>query len=376
MSRQTAASGVQRVALVGASATDLLDLTQTLIRRIVDLRHKPHCLAADLPDDVRPRYGALGATIGHLPLEATNGSPLAWFRRRRRTRATFRTLAPHAVATFDLPSAAAVAPAARRAGVGRIVAVLPHVLDADTPQEEQLRRALNGATEIVVSTPEDRRRLEGSPWLKAGLRISVSPQAGIDLARVAAARVPFVSSGVAFLLTAPQHSLVALETYCEAAHRVATVSATARFHVLGALPDGPDRILAEAALRRAPGVVRLFDRLDPTEAIAQTHVYVHTDPAPRLTSNLLTALAIGRPAIVADVPGPRDCVDEVVNGLRVPPGNAKALAEAMLVVLRRADLLAAMGHASRLKAERRFSATAVHGAIIAALGLDAGLVAE
>jgi glycosyltransferase involved in cell wall biosynthesis len=172
-------------------------------------------------------------------------------------------------------------------------------------------------------------------------------------------------------MAAPRLDLEALERFCDATSRVSTVSPTVRCRVLGELPEGGDLALAEAALRRAPMVKHLTAGTPPIEAIGGAHVYVHAGGASEVDQGLLTALAVGRPLIVPDLPGPRDCVDEVVNGYRVPAGNAKALAEAMLSMLRRADLLASMGHASRLKAERQFDGTMVTGTLLATLGIDA-----
>ena len=81
------------------------------------------------------------------------------------------------------------------------------------------------------------------------------------------------------------------------------------------------------------------------------------------------AMAAARPVIVTDVAGSRETVDEFVNGILVPPRDPKALGEAMRRIVKHKDMLAALGRASRAKAERQFDITTVNADLRAALGL-------
>ncbi len=74
-----------------------------------------------------------------------------------------------------------------------------------------------------------------------------------------------------------------------------------------------------------------------------------------LPTTLLEAAACGRPLVATDVPGCRDVVQDGLNGLLVPPGDAPALAEALERLLRDPGLRRRMGAAGRLRVEQRFS---------------------
>ena len=66
---------------------------------------------------------------------------------------------------------------------------------------------------------------------------------------------------------------------------------------------------------------------------------------------LLEAMASGRPVVVSDIPANREWVTEGESGALVPPGDAPALAEALLLLAESADVRAAYGAAARANVE-------------------------
>lgn len=73
-----------------------------------------------------------------------------------------------------------------------------------------------------------------------------------------------------------------------------------------------------------------------------------------LPKNLIEACAIGRPIITTDAIGCRDCVDEGVNGLKVPIKDSLSLANAIKKLVQDKDKIIEMGIKSRAKAENEF----------------------
>lgn len=69
----------------------------------------------------------------------------------------------------------------------------------------------------------------------------------------------------------------------------------------------------------------------------------------------IEAAASGTPAVVSDLPGARSTVEEGVTGLRVPPGDASALASAIEKLLSDPERSAMMGRAARERAVRLYS---------------------
>ena len=85
-----------------------------------------------------------------------------------------------------------------------------------------------------------------------------------------------------------------------------------------------------------------------------SHIVVLPSYREGLPKTLIEACAIGRPIVTTDAIGCKDCVDEGVNGLKVPVKDSKALANALKFLFLDVDLMSKMGAESRKKAEREF----------------------
>jgi glycosyltransferase involved in cell wall biosynthesis len=69
-----------------------------------------------------------------------------------------------------------------------------------------------------------------------------------------------------------------------------------------------------------------------------------------LSIALIEAMALGKPAVVTEVGGIPEVVQHMKQGLIVPPGNARALAEAIVTLLRDPSLRERLGEAARHRA--------------------------
>ncbi|HUN65092.1 MAG TPA: glycosyltransferase family 4 protein [Bacteroidota bacterium] len=69
---------------------------------------------------------------------------------------------------------------------------------------------------------------------------------------------------------------------------------------------------------------------------------------------ILEAMAMGKAVICSRINGQKDVIIDGVNGIFVPPGNPRALRDAMLYLLKNPDAAAAMGRAGRAHIEKYF----------------------
>ena len=79
---------------------------------------------------------------------------------------------------------------------------------------------------------------------------------------------------------------------------------------------------------------------------------------------MLEAMAMGRPVITTDVPGCRETVVDGVNGLLVPPQDAAALRDAMMVLAGDGPMRERMGEKSFERARDVFDVDRVNDQII------------
>lgn len=73
-----------------------------------------------------------------------------------------------------------------------------------------------------------------------------------------------------------------------------------------------------------------------------------------LPKALIEACATGRPIVTTDAVGCRECVDEGINGLKVPVKDSMALANALEHLINNRSLMEEMGKAGRRKAIAEF----------------------
>jgi glycosyltransferase involved in cell wall biosynthesis len=124
----------------------------------------------------------------------------------------------------------------------------------------------------------------------------------------------------------------------------------------GARPD-LERRARELGLH-GDGVRFLGERRDVPAILKASDVFVLPSSVREgLSISLLEAMAASRPVVVTDVGGNRETVENRRSGIVVPPADADALGDAVLEVLRDADLARGMGAAARARVESDFSDT-------------------
>ena len=142
----------------------------------------------------------------------------------------------------------------------------------------------------------------------------------------------------------------------DAARRLKDRMPEVRFAVIGGADDEKaDALSAEdRANASAAGVRMLGWRDDVVELYSGMDLFVlasHREGFPR---GAMEAAAMGLPAVVTDVRGCRQVVDDGMTGRRVPARDAGALAAAIEALARDPECRRDMGAAARVKAGREF----------------------
>lgn len=154
----------------------------------------------------------------------------------------------------------------------------------------------------------------------------------------------------------------------EAAKLVVAEVPNARFIFVGNFDYRSDAIGPEALAQHGlDGIGQLLGHRNDIERMyAAMDVFMlpsHREGFPR---SVMEAAAMGKPCVVTDIRGCRQTVEHEVNGLLVPLRDPRALAAALVRLLKSPELRARMGRASREKALREFDERRIISAIIAA----------
>jgi len=98
---------------------------------------------------------------------------------------------------------------------------------------------------------------------------------------------------------------------------------------------------------------------DMVEVYQNSHIVVLPSYREGMPKSLLEACSAGRPIITTDAIGCRECVDEGINGLKVPVYSVELLADAIEKLINDEKLIIEMGRNSRIKAELEFDVDSV-----------------
>jgi L-malate glycosyltransferase len=141
----------------------------------------------------------------------------------------------------------------------------------------------------------------------------------------------------------------------DAAHLVVQHAPDTRFVILGEgeLREHLEKHVHEHHLEKhvlLPGF-----RTDVLGCIKAFDLFVMSSVTEGLGTSLLDAMAAARPIVATTAGGIPEIVEDGVNGLLVPPRDARALADAILRALRDADLRGRLGDAGFARVNERFT---------------------
>ncbi len=201
-----------------------------------------------------------------------------------------------------------------------------------------------------------------------GPRVAIVGGAGIDPAAEPEQPMP-PSPPLRLALVARMIYSKGVDVAVEAVRRARGAGHDIRLTLAGA-PDThnpraftPDQL---AAWSREPGVTWL-GHVSDVKALWRDHhvVLVPSRGGEGLPRSLLEGAAAGRAVLTTDTPGCATFTRDGVEGLIVPPGDAEALAAAMVRLARDPDRLAGMGRAARMRVLDGFTTEAVAETFVA-----------
>jgi len=221
------------------------------------------------------------------------------------------------------------------------------------------------ADHVFFQNPED-HKLFRNLGLNDDSKVTVIPGSGVDLQKFTYRELPGLP--LKFVMIGRLLGDKGVREYVEAARRIKTTCRDIKF-VLGG-PAGSDNATAikseEITKWLAEGHVDYRgEMLDVRTVLSEAHVFVLPSYREGMPRTVLEAAAIGRPAIVSDVPGCTHAIIPEQTGWLCKPRDVDSLEKAMRQVLS-FDLsrLKEAGVAARQLAEERFCESNVVSAYI------------
>ena len=284
-----------------------------------------------------------------------------------RLRAILRRINPDIVHNIALKPVVLGSLAARLAGVRNVVNApvgMGYVFTSHESKARILRPLVKRLIRNVLSRPNSKVIIENSDDYNNLISgrfakresISLVKGAGVDTAKFSY-KVESVEP-VKVIMVARLLRDKGIQEFIDAAEIVKQSNSSVKFLLVGDVDDGNPTSLNTkqlVELKNSQNVEWLGARLDIAELLAASHIACLPSYREGLPKSLIEAASVGRAIVATDVPGCREVVTHLINGLLVPPRDSKALAAALLVLVNDHELRSKMGRENRSKAEREFA---------------------
>lgn len=220
-----------------------------------------------------------------------------------------------------------------------------------------MRMVLDGRdARLVLQNPDDAALFE-----QAGLvdrsRVRLIPGSGVDCERFRPDPLRKPQAATRVLLPARLLWDKGVAEFAEAARRLRARGLAIEFLLAGDPDPGNPAAVPEATVRGwvNEGVLQWLGHVDDMPALFRSvHVVVLPSYREGLPKGLIEAGASGCALVTTDVPGCREVVTDDVDGLRIPPRDPLALADAIARLHDDPVLRVRLAEAARRKAEALF----------------------
>lgn len=321
------------------------------------------------PGPYGERLRALGLRWEPVPMDRRSLNPLREALLLGHLGRLFRREKPDLVHGFTIKCAVYGSLAARLAGVpARVNAVagMGYVFTSNDAKARLLRPmvralmrvALDGNNaRLILQNPDDVALFEQTR-LVSPRHIRLIQGSGVDCSRFVARQAKDAGDQpLTVLLAARLLWDKGLAEYVEAARVLRRQGRAVRFLLAGDPDPGNPAAVPEATVRDwvQEGLVEWLGHVDDMPALfGSVDVVVLPSYREGLPKGLIEAAACALPLVTTDVPGCREVVSDGIDGLRIPPRDATALAHAIARLQDDPALARRLGEAARAKALARF----------------------
>lgn len=376
-----------RVAVIGGFAPSLIKFRGPLLAAMVARGHDVTAMApppaageAGQPG-IEDALGALGVRFAPIELQRAGIDPVADAWALRGLVRRLRAVGPDLVLGYTIKPVIYGSLGARLAGVPRRAAMITGLgsalTGARTGKQRLVARIARGLYRVglaqcqvvIFQNADDRDELARFGVIPAHARVTIVRGSGVDLAHYAPSPLP--PGPPVFLFLGRLLRDKGIHEYVAAARIVRARCPAARFRIAGWLDPNPESLTRrELDAVVADGTVEYVGAVgDVRPVLATAHALVLPSYREGTPRSVLEAMSMNRAVITTDAPGCRDTVIDGDSGLIVPVRDARALADAMLLLATAPALIARLAAAGRDRAVALYDARAVAAGVLAALEL-------
>jgi len=367
------------ILIVGSNARSLCSNRGDLIRELLRLGYK---VAAVIPDyDYMEEVEGLGIRVSTYKMQRTGMNPLSDVAAIGSLTAMMRRHRPRTVFNYGVKPVVYGAIAARLAGVPHVYGMITGLGHAYTTQSFKtriLRMIVTRLYTIGVSltdrvffqNPDDEAEFIQLGVVKDQSKVTLVNGSGVNTELFPQKALP--TGDPVFLFIGRLLTEKGIAEFVEATAELRIKYPKARFVAVGPHDANLPHAVSGKTLEqwRTSGVVEFIGGVrDVRTWLELCTVFVLPSYREGTPRSVLEAMSTGRPVITSDAPGCRETVAHGVNGLLVPPRDAKALAAAMEQFLIDPSMIPRMAEESRRIAEETYEVSKVNRVMLEAMNL-------
>ena len=208
---------------------------------------------------------------------------------------------------------------------------------------------------VVIENHDDLQNLINNSFAKPHA-IALIKGAGVDTEKFK--MVPEPDGPIKVIMVSRLLRDKGVREFIDAAKIVHGLRSSVEFLLVGDVDNGNPTSLTRHELNelsQSNSIKLLGARTDIAELLASSHIACLPSYREGLPKSLIEAASCGRPIVTTNVPGCREVVEEMTNGLLIPPRDVEALAKALVKLIDDAKLRKQMGTNNRNKAISEFS---------------------
>jgi glycosyltransferase involved in cell wall biosynthesis len=310
------------------------------------------------------KYGLLTENI---EFSRRGSNPITELATIFKLRSTLKRIKPDIVHNIALKPVVLGSLAAQLAGIRNIINAPVGMGYVFTSQESKARvlrpivKVLiryvlgNKNRRVIIENRDDFENLVSGGFARRDL-IALIKGAGVDVQKFS--QRPEPNEPVKVIMVSRLLRDKGVHEFIDAAKIVRSKNSSVQFLLVGDIDDGnPTSMNSEAiaSLANSIDVIWLGARTDIAKLLDESHIACLPSYREGLPKSLIEAASVGRPIVTTDVPGCREVVTHMVNGLLVQPRDAQALALAIEKLVEDPNLRKLMGEENRRKAETEYA---------------------
>lgn len=364
-----------KMVIIGTDPGMIYKFHSSLIRFLVSNGVIVHLIGSDfeLSSSYHSKLQEIGAVCHSVQMDRTSINPINDFRLLAKYYKIVKSIAPDVVMAYTAKPAIYGIIASWMNGIPKRISLITGLGFVFTGaaqgrkaivrriMESLYRFSLSRSQHVIFQNPDDQKYFLDRNIVRSGQYSQVILGCGIDTADFRHVTPPAVSP-VRFVMVARLLRDKGVAEYLAAASIIKTLGFKADFVLIGSEDINPSSISRETLVELEHGypVNWIGPVSDVRNYLIDSDVFVLPSYREGLPQSTLEALAVGRAVITTDVPGCRETVLNGVNGLMVPSQDARSLADAMIVILEKPELIKEFGAHSRKLAEELFSSIRIN----------------